>query len=256
MDNPTKTSEDLPKKVWKITEKLSRLMEDKRITDVAARAQIKPTQIRDYTAKGAPPRYDIAFRLARALEVSVDWLLDDSAGWPPVKSAEFLSDEELMTETAKRYREVMLWLLKAVDKAERIDWATVDVEKDGEELAKIAFPIAYCGDLPFFYHPDTTSFALHDRLPGSELPGRELTYSKVGERAFKISSNQNFIEVYQRLWPWWPKGGRAFGERQLWPSPGQREQIAEWLRKPSPMLPSDPSPPSPSPTKPKRPKKK
>jgi transcriptional regulator with XRE-family HTH domain len=66
------------------TEKLSRLVADRNRAAVARNAGLPPNAVSDYVNKGYTPRADTAFRLARALNVSVDWLLDDQQGWPPM----------------------------------------------------------------------------------------------------------------------------------------------------------------------------
>lgn len=66
------------------TEKLARLTEDRTRARVSRRAGLPPNAISDYVNKGYIPRADTAFRIARALSVSVEWLLDDVQSWPPV----------------------------------------------------------------------------------------------------------------------------------------------------------------------------
>jgi hypothetical protein len=66
------------------TEKLSRLTEDRTKTKVSRRAGLHPTAISNYLVKGCVPRGDIALRIARAIGVSAEWMLDDAQGWPPV----------------------------------------------------------------------------------------------------------------------------------------------------------------------------
>jgi transcriptional regulator with XRE-family HTH domain len=64
--------------------KLTRLVADRNKSEVSRRAGLIHTAVSSYIARGCIPRADIAMRIARALNVSVEWLLDDSAGWPPV----------------------------------------------------------------------------------------------------------------------------------------------------------------------------
>jgi transcriptional regulator with XRE-family HTH domain len=67
-----------------ISEKLSRLTEDMTKARIAKKAGVNVHALYSYM----PPREQmpsaaVAFRLAKALGVTVEWLLDDSATWPP-----------------------------------------------------------------------------------------------------------------------------------------------------------------------------
>lgn len=65
-------------------QKLARLTADRHKVRISRRAGLAPTTVSNYLNRGSMPGADIAFRLARALNVSVEWMLDDSQGWPPV----------------------------------------------------------------------------------------------------------------------------------------------------------------------------
>jgi transcriptional regulator with XRE-family HTH domain len=67
------------------TEKLRRLVEDRTRSKLARRAGLSPTAISDYLVKGYIPRADNALRIAHALNISVEWLVNDEANWPPVR---------------------------------------------------------------------------------------------------------------------------------------------------------------------------
>lgn len=67
-----------------LSEKLSRFSETLKMGTIAARAGIGRTAMSKYIRHGATPGYDKAVAIARALGVSIDWLLDDEQGWPPV----------------------------------------------------------------------------------------------------------------------------------------------------------------------------
>src|SRR2546423_15649542 len=90
------------------TEKLARLTAEQNKSQIARDAGLSPTAISDYLQKGYIPRADNALALARALKVPLDWLVDPSRDWPPpsltAPSTAQLSDDELMTEVARRYR--------------------------------------------------------------------------------------------------------------------------------------------------------
>lgn len=65
-------------------EKLKRLCEDRSQCAVSRRAGLSETAVARVLARKQLPRSDRALSLARALSVSVEWLLDDAQGWPPV----------------------------------------------------------------------------------------------------------------------------------------------------------------------------
>jgi len=67
-------------------EKLVVLVENMNKSKVSRRAGISPSGISNYIAKtGSIPRADIAARIAKVLGVSVDWMLDDTQGFPAVR---------------------------------------------------------------------------------------------------------------------------------------------------------------------------
>jgi len=66
------------------TEKLTRITEDRNRCAVARRARLPTNAINDYINKKYRPRADTAVKIARALNVSIAWLVDDSMGWPPI----------------------------------------------------------------------------------------------------------------------------------------------------------------------------
>jgi transcriptional regulator with XRE-family HTH domain len=68
----------------KFREKFQRLMEDRNQAAVARRAGITRMAVAGYLAGAYAPRTKTAVRLARALNVEISWLIDDSATWPPV----------------------------------------------------------------------------------------------------------------------------------------------------------------------------
>ena len=67
-----------------IHEKIRRLCEDRSKIAVARRAGLPRMAIHNLLFKAAAPSGERALKIARALNVSVDWLLDDAQGWPPV----------------------------------------------------------------------------------------------------------------------------------------------------------------------------
>ena len=68
-------------------EQLQRLTEDRIKSKLSLRAGLPATAINDYIAKGHLPNAVKALRLARALGVSLEWLVDNDQSWPPVPAA-------------------------------------------------------------------------------------------------------------------------------------------------------------------------
>lgn len=66
-------------------QKLTRLTEDRIKAVLCKRAGLPATAISNLLAKKQMPSADTAFRIARTLSVSLEWLLDDNADWPPVR---------------------------------------------------------------------------------------------------------------------------------------------------------------------------
>ncbi len=67
------------------TDKLKRLTEDRIKSKLSVRAGLPPTAISNYIARGYLPSASTALVLARVLDVSVEWLIDDKKEWPPVR---------------------------------------------------------------------------------------------------------------------------------------------------------------------------
>lgn len=92
-----------------LQEKLNKLMEGRKQTAVCDKADVGRTALSGYLKKGAMPPADVAFRLAHAMEVPLEWLLDDDQDWPPPagdeQSLRGFSNDELARELAYRYRE-------------------------------------------------------------------------------------------------------------------------------------------------------
>ena len=114
----------------KFGEKLSLLVKNsgKSRAEIARSADVLPATLHNYLTRNVEPLASSAFRIARALSVPIDWLLDDSQG-EPVPSASPLSSlstnalrEELGVRMARSLGET--WLPK-LEKAESMDWLKV-----------------------------------------------------------------------------------------------------------------------------------
>ena len=75
------------------------------------------------------PRIDIAFKIARAVGVPLEWLADDNANWPPpipvLGAVENIQDGFLMREVCRRLRLASMDVKERIEKAERIDWRSI-----------------------------------------------------------------------------------------------------------------------------------
>lgn len=92
------------------TAKLARLTTCKNRAEIARAAGLSETMVSNYINRGSVPRADIALALSRALDVSLDWLADPAASWPPPAAAitssndlRTVSDSELMAEVCRRF---------------------------------------------------------------------------------------------------------------------------------------------------------
>ena len=67
-------------------EKLHVLTEDRKKRALSRRTGLPADAITAYLSKRHMPSGEVALRLARVLGVSVEWLLDDAQGMPPVST--------------------------------------------------------------------------------------------------------------------------------------------------------------------------
>lgn len=90
-------------------QKISRLLEDRSKADISGRAGFKSKiAISNIINKKSDVRVSTALKVARALNVPLDWLADDSQDWPPPASASVLDQAmELIQPRTKRRFEAM-----------------------------------------------------------------------------------------------------------------------------------------------------
>jgi transcriptional regulator with XRE-family HTH domain len=93
---------------------------------------LQANTISSYIATGSVPRGDIALKIARALDVPLEWLVDDSQDWPPpladAKGVATSADSELMEEACRRLANVAARVESEVTRLGKIDWPTVAAE--------------------------------------------------------------------------------------------------------------------------------
>jgi transcriptional regulator with XRE-family HTH domain len=145
--------------------------------EVSAAAGLAETAISNYISKRQMPRADAAYKIAKELRVQLEWLLDDSAGWPPpdpraeaASSLRSASYRELLEEVAVRVRQAAKDRARWVEEAEKIDWEGVGREAEESYrsgsprspavnealtiLAHIQAPLYTWDDLAFFLKYD------------------------------------------------------------------------------------------------------
>lgn len=114
-----------------ISEKITQLIDGRLKSAVAESAGISPSVLSKYINRGSIPPANIALKLAAALDVPLDWLVDDTRGFPPPKadhtaiSAESLDHADLMDELAKRYLRTRLRLERDSEQFLDLDLAPI-----------------------------------------------------------------------------------------------------------------------------------
>lgn len=124
----------------KFHEKLKRRVEEGRLNKARAARDVglPESTISSYLAKtDSLPRADIALKIARAIEVPVEWLIDDEQEWPPptTPTKNSLSDHELMSELSDRFLRAVHEYIDAQQVANSIDWARAAKEAESLKLS-------------------------------------------------------------------------------------------------------------------------
>lgn len=192
-----------------INEKLRRLTEGKNKAAIARSANLKPTQLNDYTNKGFKPRYDIAFRLARALSVAPEWLFNDETEWPPVSAAKSLSDAELMREMVRRQRDSDDRLEGALMYAEGVDWDSLPPDKISGLLSAV-IPIVFAAGMLGRFRQD-----LMAAIESGEVDHAKKSRSLM-ERTKKLWERPGFLKAAVALLAQVPREELEKIESQLW----------------------------------------
>jgi len=68
-------------------EKISRLLVNMNRSAVSRASGVKLPTLQNYLVKRSLPNIDNAAKLARTLGVDPGWLIDDTRGWPPARTA-------------------------------------------------------------------------------------------------------------------------------------------------------------------------
>jgi transcriptional regulator with XRE-family HTH domain len=214
------------------TEKLARLTADKNKSSLAKAAGLPATAISNYISRKYIPRADTALRIAKALNVPLEWLADDAQPWPPPKgskpSPSFLSDDDLMRETALRFRRDAMRLAEIAEHLERIDWKSaaelllLTPIEDGIPDGAAEAIEATRGHGVFGFVKDSFSLPRyverhHSELPGGDRPAFELDVPSILKRAMKITNeNRYFAAVmeYVSLRGSHHESGKSYAQQQ------------------------------------------
>lgn len=193
-------------------EKLRRRATEVNQSKVSRAVGLKPNTISGYLAKRSLPRADIAAKIAKALDVPLDWLLDGTQDWPPPSktiepTAADLSDATLMTELLKRRRRIQLDLLDDIDAAEKIDWtgtrkhfakAAPGAEVPPNLRVRALLAASLVGN--FYRATAQYEWSLYEAIRGQMLPkgsrtDQELDPTNWGKRAEKLLSDADFTAL-------------------------------------------------------------
>jgi transcriptional regulator with XRE-family HTH domain len=143
------------------------------------------------------PRIDIAFKIAKAIGVPLEWLADDRADWPPPIPAagvvENIQDGFLMREVCRRLRLASMDVKERIEKAERIDWRDVvsqilNQRDDSPYPASLDSEIELASSL-FFADGELRKYEASDAmkahwqdLPPTETSPEDLDFHRLVER--------------------------------------------------------------------------
>ena len=99
----------------KIHEKIRLLCQARKITQAQLREEVggvSKSTITNWFNGSSKPDIDWVFAFSRALDVSLDWLLDDAADYPPPGRAE--ASQELVSEPSELDKLVIWEIAKAI----------------------------------------------------------------------------------------------------------------------------------------------
>ncbi len=131
-------------------EKIRRLTAGKNKSALAEEVGLRAAAVSDIINKGHEPKSATALKLARVLNVPLDWLVDDDRDdYPPPeqpgRSLSEYDDEELMIEVATRYRREAVRLYKDLM---RLDPELKETHPDWDQIAAKALSTPLNQPLP------------------------------------------------------------------------------------------------------------
>jgi transcriptional regulator with XRE-family HTH domain len=188
-------------------QKLSKLTAGRNKSAISQAADLPATAISNYINRKYTPSADKALRIARALDVPLDWLVDPDRDLPAPKStgtldAGALSDEQLMREVSRRYRIRATALWNALAEIDSINWEDV-----ARKLLSVPLDVAFSpqlqhfvrliettGNEPFGLADYDASFTaeMYNGMPGEDLPEGQLRREQLMDRLYKVRRSRGF----------------------------------------------------------------
>lgn len=122
-------------------EKLARRVKDLGLNKAKAarKAGLLESTIGSYISKPVSlPPSDIALKISRAIQVPLDWLIDDEQEYPPppLTAAGAMTTVQLVEELGRRMHEIGVVLLPKIKQAEDAKWYKIGLELAKSDPAK------------------------------------------------------------------------------------------------------------------------
>ncbi len=215
-------------------EKLKEWLKGRSRAGLARLANLRPTVINNYLTgeRRSAPMAQTALKLARAMSVPLEWLVDDKQGWPPPDSirereeaATKLPDQQIIREFLRRRLLAQMDLADKLDAAEQQDWRAVREKLStippGERIPSDLFRATL---LPLAVNAAVT------RLFHFHLNAIEELLPDVGDRAKATQENQ-LEERYKRLWddPEFQAATKEIASRPRSRQEDVERQLLKWL---------------------------
>jgi len=193
----------------KFRDKLLKLTEGKTRSVIADAAKLKPGILNNFFNRdNSEPMASTALKLSRALEVPLDWLVDDEAGWPPPKPREpqDVPYSLLIGELARRCHIDVLEVLSAFDALDKQDFRKVlefankfkpgdTVPDEFAEGISAVIAAAERGLSPRRYDIDAVAVSLHDSLPGKDRERGTVTMGACRQKYAEALNRPGFRDL-------------------------------------------------------------
>ncbi len=136
----------------KLSEKLSALLNGKDRAEVASKCGVTASSLNNYLYRNSEPASSTALKLARALNVPMEWLIDDEQNWPPpsdlpASKTATLSPDDLRLALGEHLRPAAVRLTSVMREAWEVDWmataqAFVAAAQEGRQLTPDELAVA------------------------------------------------------------------------------------------------------------------
>ena len=194
--------------VMNFWEKLDRLTAEIGKAKASELAGLPSTAISNYISKHQHPRIDAAFKLAKALGVSLDWLLNDEADFPaersPKPSLRQAEPDDLVFEVAYRQRQHLARILQALEVAKKTDWRQVrdamlnwkqgnSIPPQASSLSNTVAILTWEPRWIDVYDPRKAATLHHAQLIGSNRQASEFAFPAPEERLEELNKNADYV---------------------------------------------------------------